>query len=191
MKAITFFPLPAPFDSKVSGSHLCFGGQLPICKTPGVQLLLPFHGLTNSQYFLEQPSSQFWVCATDPSQGAGQPNRRKVQQSHLAVPFSSCFGCNSLFCSAWSRWWLGAPSDGWKSFQQQSPERSPLPSCAVCSDGSRWRRGSGWFQMEKKVEEEKWQMAAEAGSKQEASALCDEHRQELDFFSGCILLSRV
>lgn len=46
----------------------------------------------------------------------------------------------------------------------------PLPSCAGPGDCL-----LRWLQMEKKVEEEKWQMVAGVGSKQETSPLCDKH----------------
>lgn len=146
----------------------------PFAKLAG-SYSLPFSQTNKSPVFLGAALSQVWVCATNPSQGARQPSRQKAPQSHLAVSFSSC---NSSFVQPGAdgeskHIWAGGKSSSSNAWSSELGSLHVLPPAWLC-----WPRVLcllRWLQTEKRAGEEKWQMAAEAGSKQEASPPYNKH----------------
>lgn len=157
-------PPTSPFESKGEWFPPLFQRPATHLQNPQGPTYLPFSQNNKVPVFLGAALSQAWVCAMDPSQGAREPNRQKAPQSHLAVSFSSCFSCNSLFVQPGADGGSEHLRVGGKSFQQHSLEHCsmlwlasvwlhlaprmspPWPAVpaqgAVCSDGSRRRRGS-------------------------------------------------
>lgn len=148
-KGSRFLPSPCPVRQQGEWFPSLFWRPATHLQNSQGPTALPFSRTNKPPVFLGAALSQFWVCATDPSQGAGQPNRRKVQQSQLAVPFSSCFSCNSLFVQPGADGGSGHRRTGGKasSSKARSAERGSshvLPPAQLCCL-------LGWFQMEKRV----------------------------------------
>lgn len=149
----------------------------PFAKPAGSNSLC-FSQTNKSPVFLGAVLSQVWAGATNPSQGARQPSRQKALQSHLAVSFRSYFRCNSSFVQPGAdgeseHIWAGEKSSSSNVWSSELGSLLVVPPAWLC-----WPRVLcllRWLQTEQRAGEAKWQMEAEAGSKQKASPPYNKH----------------